>query len=74
MMSLEEKKIYGGEANTETSVGPAHAHGDTSGRGLGHGQHDGLDYSDYYDPMLESRMTRLGLNFESFKRAPGSTR
>ncbi|WVR04932.1 hypothetical protein IAU60_001944 [Kwoniella sp. DSM 27419] len=28
----------------------------------------------YYDPSKESRMTRLGLTAESFKRAPGSTR
>ncbi|KAK9893750.1 hypothetical protein P389DRAFT_155558 [Cystobasidium minutum MCA 4210] len=27
----------------------------------------------FYDPMQESRLTRLGLNWESFKRAPGST-
>ena len=27
-----------------------------------------------YDPSQESRMTRLGLNIESFKRAPGTTR
>ncbi len=27
-----------------------------------------------YDPSQESRLTRLGLNFESFKRAPGTTR
>ncbi|KAK4057913.1 Amino acid permease [Microbotryomycetes sp. JL221] len=26
-----------------------------------------------YDPSKESRLTRLGLNYESFKRAPGST-
>lgn len=26
-----------------------------------------------YDPSKESRLTRLGLTFESFKRAPGST-
>jgi amino acid transporter len=26
-----------------------------------------------YDPMQETRMTRLGLSWESFKRAPGST-
>lgn len=26
-----------------------------------------------YDPMQESKMTRLGLSWESFKRAPGST-
>lgn len=27
----------------------------------------------FYDPSKESRLTRLGLNFESFKRAPGVT-
>lgn len=27
----------------------------------------------FYDPYKESRLTRLGLNFESFKRAPGTT-
>lgn len=27
----------------------------------------------FYDPSQESRMTRLGLTLESFKRAPGST-
>lgn len=26
-----------------------------------------------YDPTKESRWTRLGLTFESFKRAPGTT-
>jgi len=29
--------------------------------------------SEFYDPSKESRMTRLGLNWESFKRAPGTT-
>lgn len=28
---------------------------------------------EFYDPSKESRWTRLGLNFESFKRAPGVT-
>lgn len=28
---------------------------------------------EFYDPSLESRATRLGINFESFKRAPGTT-
>jgi amino acid transporter len=32
------------------------------------------DNEDYYDPSKESMMTRAGLNFESFKRAPGTTR
>lgn len=26
-----------------------------------------------YDPSKESRLTRMGLNLESFKRAPGTT-
>lgn len=26
-----------------------------------------------YDPSKESRLTRLGLNLESFKKAPGAT-
>jgi hypothetical protein len=29
---------------------------------------------EFYDPSKESLLTRLGLNAESFKRAPGSTR
>lgn len=33
-----------------------------------------VDTEDYYDPSKESVWTRAGLNFESFKRAPGSTR
>ncbi|TEB30780.1 APC amino acid permease [Coprinellus micaceus] len=28
---------------------------------------------EFYDPSKESRLTRLGLTFESFKRAPGTT-
>lgn len=27
----------------------------------------------FYDPYKESRLTRLGLTAESFKRAPGTT-
>ncbi|GAA5846736.1 hypothetical protein JCM5353_006676 [Sporobolomyces roseus] len=33
--------------------------------------HDGQQ--EYYDPSKESIFTRLGVNFESFKRAPGTT-
>lgn len=29
--------------------------------------------SPFYDPSKESIWTRLGVNFESFKRAPGTT-
>lgn len=32
------------------------------------------DDEDFYDPMQESRATRLGLTLESFKKAPGRTR
>ncbi|BEJ16208.1 hypothetical protein CspHIS471_0508130 [Cutaneotrichosporon sp. HIS471] len=32
------------------------------------------DNEDYYDPSKETMLTRIGLNFESFKRAPGATR
>lgn len=28
----------------------------------------------FYDPSKESALTRAGLNFESFKRAPGTTK
>jgi amino acid transporter len=28
---------------------------------------------EFYDPSQESIWTRLGVNFESFKRAPGTT-
>lgn len=32
------------------------------------------EYDDQvYDPSMESKWTRLGLNFESYKRAPGHT-
>lgn len=36
-------------------------------------QVSGID-DDYYDPSQESIWTRAGLNIESFKRAPGTTR
>ena len=34
----------------------------------GNGQH-----AEFYDPYKESRLTRMGLTFESFKRVPGTT-
>lgn len=30
-----------------------------------------FDQTQFYDPSQESFLTRAGLNFESFKRAPG---
>lgn len=60
--SDEEKKIHG---TSGYDVGVYAAHGTD-------GQHASVD--DTYDPSKESLMTRLGLNAESFKRAPGTTR
>ncbi|GMK56421.1 hypothetical protein CspeluHIS016_0302610 [Cutaneotrichosporon spelunceum] len=44
----------------------------------GHSPFDGMIIASgeetYYDPSKESWATRAGVNFESFKRAPGSTR
>lgn len=34
----------------------------------------GSSQDDVFDPSQETLMTRLGLTFESLKRAPGSTR
>lgn len=34
---------------------------------------NGVNEQGFYDPSKESLATRLGVNFESFKRAPGST-
>jgi len=61
-VSDEEKKING-SGGYDVGVYAAHGSGDQSGA-----------YNDSYDPSQESLMTRLGLNFESFKRAPGTTR
>lgn len=33
-----------------------------------------VDKYEFYDPSKESIWTRLGVNWESFKRAPGTTR
>ncbi|KAK8846527.1 hypothetical protein IAR55_005613 [Kwoniella newhampshirensis] len=63
MYNDNEKKLEGGPVD-ETYVSvhpgvPAKALGDSA--------------SEYYDPSKESLFTRLGVNAESFKRAPGST-
>lgn len=34
---------------------------------------NGVNEQGFYDPSKESLATRLGINFESFKRAPGAT-
>ena len=61
-MSDVEKKIGGtGETVNVTSAAQLHAA-------------QLAQDEDYYDPSQESILTRIGLNFESFKRAPGSTR
>jgi hypothetical protein len=58
--SNQEKKIYD---ETQAVVGSAHADPETQAK-----------VEQVYDPSQESIWTRLGLNFESYKRAPGSTR
>jgi hypothetical protein len=35
--------------------------------------HSGSNHAEFYDPSKESIWTRLGVNAESFKRAPGTT-
>jgi amino acid transporter len=65
MSSLEsssnpEKKIYD---ETQAVVGSANVDPETQAK-----------VEQVYDPSQESIWTRLGLNFESYKRAPGSTR
>ena len=62
MADLKEKTSPGGGV-TSGSVG-------SSTRAS---SQDGLGKTQFYDPMQESRMTRLGLTLESFKRAPGTT-
>jgi amino acid transporter len=56
----DDKKIYG-----DDHTAGVHAAGD-----IEYGQRQ----EEFYDPSLESKWTRLGLNIESFKRAPGTTK
>ncbi|WOO77009.1 Amino-acid permease inda1 [Vanrija pseudolonga] len=66
-LSLEEKGEY---AETKSAHQDALAHVSVHpGSVIGSGAS-----SDFYDPSKESALTRLGLSFESFKRAPGTTR
>jgi len=60
--SDEEKKIHGTSGGYDVGVYAAH------------GDNQPGSFDDSYDPSQESLMTRLGLNYESFKRAPGTTR
>ena len=59
-----EKKYSG--SDLEATVGPAN-----TGYGA---QTGGAHYEEVYDPSLESKWTRAGLTWESFKRAPGTTK
>lgn len=52
-----------------TETGPAAIY-DTEKNTAGSGPSE----DEVYDPSQETLMTRLGLTFESLKRAPGSTR
>lgn len=64
MAESAEKKYSG--SDLEATVGPANDGYKPSG---GVTSHDVV-----YDPSLESKWTRAGLTWESFKRAPGGTR
>lgn len=48
-------------------------HQDATGKVVVQAAYAGDD-ADFYDPSKETMLTRAGLNFESFKRAPGTTR
>lgn len=49
-------------------------HQDTTGKVVVQAAYSNQEDADYYDPSKESALTRAGLNLESFKRAPGTTR
>lgn len=69
-MGSEIEKKYSGE---DAQAGVYSAHNQPAADAeLGHNAYAQDD--DVYDPSKESRLTRLGLNAESFKRAPGATR
>jgi len=64
MSGFEEKKIND-DSTVDTKVIPQ--------SDLESHKRSNVDSEGYYDPSLESKWTRLGLNFESLKRAPGTT-
>lgn len=68
----EEKKLNG---SGDYNVGVYGAHGGLNGAQEPNeeAQQRIMESEKFYDPMSESRMTRLGLNWESFKKAPGAT-
>jgi amino acid transporter len=70
-MGSEIEKKYSGE---DAQAGVYSAHNQLPGDAeLGSNAY-AQDDEQVYDPSKESRMTRLGLTKESFKRAPGTTR
>jgi amino acid transporter len=66
---MVEKK----EANIDGTTGVYAAGDHTTVTGSEH-ERNYIAKDEFYDPSLESRATRLGINWESFKRAPGTTR
>lgn len=60
--ALDEKKVAAGLPSKDLKDG-----------GAGNIQISTLDKDAIYDPRQESIWTQLGLSFESFKRAPGTT-
>jgi hypothetical protein len=76
-MSAYELEPVKGGGNVEEEpvvVKKAGSPTDISVSGVGRRVEEGTaTKSDVYDPSKESRWTRIGLNAESFKRAPGTT-
>jgi amino acid transporter len=68
-ISVNEKK----EANIDGTAG-VYAAGDHATMTGSDTERNYGAKEEFYDPALESRATRLGINLESFKRAPGITR
>ena len=58
----DHEKASSKDEHTFVSTHPANSRGQTAG-----------EEQVLYDPSKESLATRLGVNFESFKRAPGPT-
>ncbi|GAA6058864.1 hypothetical protein JCM10212_002808 [Sporobolomyces blumeae] len=63
MSSLDAEKASGSDKHDDAYVTTTSAEGDLPAYGQ----------QELYDPSKESIFTRLGINYESFKRAPGTT-
>jgi yeast amino acid transporter len=63
MSEIDKKEKFGTPLEEESEKGD----------GVDQTTHHVAPAEGLYDPSKESRWTRLGLTFESFKRAPGTT-